>query len=106
MVLSLPKSVHIEGNIEPAGVDMRSQNPRFCRHFMGIRLPGLAIRVGEVPSSNLGAPIKKPPEIGGFFLREAPLVTVSIWAVSGSNHVCGVPCPEPKAACLHGFRAL
>lgn len=58
--LSLPKSVHIQGNIELAGVDMRSQNPRLCRHFVGTRLPDLAIRVGEVPSSNLGAPIKKP----------------------------------------------
>jgi hypothetical protein len=55
--LSLAKSVHIEGYIEPAGVDMRSQNPCLCGRFVGIRLPVLAIRVGEVPSSNLGAPI-------------------------------------------------
>jgi hypothetical protein len=53
----LPKSVHIEGNIEPAGVDMSSQNPHLYRRFAETRLPDLAIRVGEVPSSNLGAPI-------------------------------------------------
>ena len=56
-VLALPKSIHIEGNIEPAGVDMRSQNPRLCRLFVETRLPDLAIRVGEVPGSNPGAPI-------------------------------------------------
>jgi hypothetical protein len=55
--LPLPKSVHIEGNIEPAGVDMSSQNPRLCRRFAETRLPDLAIRVGEVPGSNPGAPI-------------------------------------------------
>jgi hypothetical protein len=53
----LPKSVHIEGNIEPAGVDMSSQIPRLYRRFAETRLPDLAIRVGEVPGSNPGAPI-------------------------------------------------
>jgi hypothetical protein len=51
-----------------AGVDMRSQNPRLCRHFVGTRLPRLAIRVGEVPSSNLGAR-SKSPAFAGFFVR-------------------------------------
>jgi hypothetical protein len=55
-VLPLPKSIHIEGNIEPAGVDMRSQNPRRCRHFVGTRLPDLAIRVGEHPRFESGRP--------------------------------------------------
>jgi hypothetical protein len=55
--LPLPKSVHIEGNIEPTGVDMSSQNPRLYRRFVETRLPELAIRVGEVPGSNPGAPI-------------------------------------------------
>jgi hypothetical protein len=55
--LLLPKSVHIEGNIEPTGVDMSSQNPRLYGRFVETRLPELAIRVGEVPGSNPGAPI-------------------------------------------------
>lgn len=55
--LPLPKSLHIQGNIELAGVDMRSQNPRRCRHFAGTGLPDLAIRVGEVDGSNPSAPI-------------------------------------------------
>ena len=53
----LPKAIHIEGHIEPAGVNMRSQNRRICRYFAEARLPDLAIRVGEVPGSNPGAPI-------------------------------------------------
>jgi hypothetical protein len=55
--LPLPKSVHIQGNIEPAGVDMHSQNPRRYGRFVETGLPGLAIRVGEVPGSNPFAPI-------------------------------------------------
>jgi hypothetical protein len=69
--LLLAKSVHIEGYIEPAGVDMRSQNPCLCGRFVGIRLPVLAIRVGEVPSSNLGAPIIKSPANAGVFVGKA-----------------------------------
>jgi hypothetical protein len=55
---SLPKSVHIEGNIEPTGVDMSSQNSRLYGRFVETRLPDQAIRVGEVPGSNPGAPIQ------------------------------------------------
>jgi hypothetical protein len=46
---------------------MRSQNHRICRLFAETRLPDLAIRVGEVPGSNPGAPMFESPRFSGVF---------------------------------------
>jgi hypothetical protein len=61
------------------------------------------IRVGEVPSSNLGAPIKSPAS-AGFFLAGTVLLAFAIGQWTGSKGVCDVSV-RLKATCLQGFLA-
>jgi hypothetical protein len=62
----------------------KHKNNVFAGAFMTNTATRRAIRVGEVPSSNLGAPIKKPRKCGVFCWGRAPwraLRLGSAWAV-------------------------
>ncbi len=62
------------------------------------------VRVGEVPSSNLGAPIKNPRKSGVFCWAVALLVFAQLGSEQAVRAFLGVSI-RPKAACVLGFAA-